>query len=69
MKRIIDPLKDKTPFEYHKGLNHKTTKHSPNGIDQIEECITCKARFLHQPNHEPTMMYPYYGTHDERLTK
>ncbi len=38
-----------TPYQKHKNLNHKTTYFSPNGVDQIEECLDCGMRFLHNP--------------------
>ena len=38
-----------TPYQLHGQLGHHTTTFSPNGIDIIEECETCGARFLHNP--------------------
>jgi hypothetical protein len=40
----------KTPYEEHAELNHHMTRYSPNGIDIIEECSECGARFLHNPS-------------------
>ena len=40
----------KTPYEQHKhDCGGDFTKHSPNGIDTIEECTDCGQRFLHNP--------------------
>jgi hypothetical protein len=39
-----------TPYEKHSKLGHKTVRHSPNGIDIIEECTTCGMRWLHNPS-------------------
>ena len=41
-----------TPYQKHKELNHKMGRYSPNGIDIIEECDTCGARFLWHPGDE-----------------
>ena len=38
-----------TPYKQHEALGHKTTTHSPNSVDIIEECPECGARFLHSP--------------------
>ncbi len=39
-----------TPNEKHETLGHPPmTRYSPNGVDIIEECETCGARFLHNP--------------------
>lgn len=43
-----------TPYQNHQALNHETTWHSPNGVDQIEECKECFAHFLHSS----TIGYP-----------
>jgi hypothetical protein len=40
----------KTPYENHTDLNHHLTRYSPNGVDIIEECDDCPARFLHNPS-------------------
>jgi hypothetical protein len=37
-----------TPYQEHAQLGHKTTWHSPNGIDRIETCTDCGQRFLHR---------------------
>jgi hypothetical protein len=39
-----------TPYENHKTLAHKMTRYSPNGIDIVEECEECEARFIHNPS-------------------
>lgn len=36
-----------TPYQQHRKLGHPTTWSSPNGVDKIEECETCGARFMH----------------------
>jgi hypothetical protein len=36
----------RTPYETHASHKHHVTTHSPNGIDLIEECTECPARFL-----------------------
>lgn len=41
-------MNTKTPYENHKEWNHKTTWVSHNGIDKVEECAECLARFLHR---------------------
>jgi len=38
-----------TPYQRHEGLGHHMARHSPNGVDIIEECSDCGARFLHNP--------------------
>lgn len=38
-----------TPYRLHEMKEHKITRYSPNGVDIIEECEECKARFLHNP--------------------
>lgn len=39
-----------TPYQLHETLDHGPMgRHSPNGIDVIEECDKCGARFLHNP--------------------
>lgn len=38
-----------TPYNRHAALGHKMGRYSPNGVDIIEECDECKARFLHNP--------------------
>lgn len=43
-----------TPYNEHKEIaaetpaDHRITRHSPNGVDLIEEC-SCGRRFLHNP--------------------
>ena len=52
MERTDSPFKIqyKSPYEMHGELNHgKMVAHSPNGIDTIEECTVCGARFLYAP--------------------
>ncbi len=45
-----DPFHEHTtPFLRHEDLRHKVTAHSPNGVDRIEECDECPARFLWNP--------------------
>jgi hypothetical protein len=41
------------------------TRHSPNGIDIIWECLSCGLRWLLQPGHEPVRM-PWATTNLER---
>ena len=36
-----------TPYQQHEKLHHKMSRSSPNGLDIIEECEECPARFLH----------------------
>ena len=36
-------------YEKHAELGHEITRYSPDGIDIIEECLTCGARWLHNP--------------------
>ena len=36
-----------TPYQQHHTVNHHSTFYSPNGIDVIEECADCGARWLH----------------------
>jgi hypothetical protein len=38
-----------TPYDQHAALGHDVSRYSPNGVDIIEECSTCGARFLHNP--------------------
>ena len=38
-----------TPYGIHDTLGHHMTTWSPNGIDIIEECTDCGARWLHSP--------------------
>lgn len=38
-----------TPYERHQQRNHQMTRYSPNGVDIIEECTNCGARWLHNP--------------------
>jgi hypothetical protein len=38
-----------TPYEKHGQAGHRTTRYSPNGIDVVEECLDCSARWLHNP--------------------
>ena len=48
-----------TPYQQHHKLKHSTSRHSPNGVDIIEECKDCSYKSLLQPNHKPITMYPY----------
>lgn len=36
-----------TPYQQHQKLGHATTWHSPDGVDKIEECNECGARYMH----------------------
>jgi ribosomal protein L32 len=38
-----------TPYKLHAEQKHRVTLYSPNGIDRVEECQDCGARFLHNP--------------------
>ena len=38
-----------TPYHLHARMRHRMTRYSPNGVDIIEECADCGARFLHNP--------------------
>ena len=38
-----------TPYQIHETLNHHTTRHSPDGVQIIEECSECGQRWLHDP--------------------
>ena len=38
-----------TPYDQHEQQGHRTTRYSPNGVDIIEECDDCGARWLHNP--------------------
>ncbi len=38
-----------TPYKLHAELGHTMTRFSPNGIETIEECEDCGARWLHNP--------------------
>lgn len=42
-------MKTATPYERHAELDHHMTRHSPNGVDIIEECSDCGMRWLHNP--------------------
>ena len=54
-----------TPYQQHNKLKHSTSRHSPNGVDIIEECKDCTFKFFLQPNHKPVTMYPYkFGQHE-----
>ncbi len=37
-----------TPYQRHAAFGHKTTWHSPNGVDKVEECADCGQRWLYQ---------------------
>lgn len=45
-----------TPYQTHETLGHAVTRYSPNGIDVIEECSVCGARYLLAPGHAPATM-------------
>ena len=47
-----------TPFEKHKELGHKVSRHSHNGVDITEECEECTARFLINFVHGPHQLRP-----------
>ena len=48
----------KTPYEYHQELKHRTTFVSHNGIDKVEECTQCPAKFLfHHADSYATTLY------------
>ena len=47
---VGEALVEETPYERHAQRGHKMTRHSPNGIDIVEECPECGARFLIKPN-------------------
>ena len=47
-----------TPFEKHKELGHKVSRHSHNGVDITEECEECTARFLINFVHGPHELRP-----------
>ena len=50
----------KTPYENHVELEHgPMTRHSPNGIDIIEECDECGARFMHTPSLDYPITMPH----------
>lgn len=48
-----------TPYQRHEQLGHEMTRYSPNGVDIIEECTECGARWLHNPCiGYPVTLYP-----------
>lgn len=48
----------RTPYQNHAALNHRTTEYSPDGINRIEECAECGARFMHSINDKcPRTLY------------
>ena len=47
-----------TPYQQHQATGHATVRSSPNGVDVIEECTTCGARFLHAPVGPPLSLSP-----------
>ena len=54
-----------TPYKKHHKLEHSISRHSPNGVDIIEECKECSYKALLQPNHMPITMHPYkIGQHE-----
>ena len=48
----------RTPYTTHAQLAHDVTRYSPDGIDHVEECTTCGARFLLQGNLPPVSLRP-----------
>lgn len=59
-----------TPYEKHAALNHKISRNSPNGVDIIETCLTCGAKWLHNPCYGyPISMIPDYKMTDEYQEK
>jgi len=58
-----------TPFENHKELGHKVSRHSHNGVDITEECEECTARFLINFVHGPHQLQPTDHQIDRELRK
>ena len=45
---------NKTPYELHEELKHEMTIYSPDGMNKIEECLTCGKRWLwHHASYKP----------------
>ena len=50
----------KTPYENHTELKHKTSFISHDGINKVEECTECLARFLwYHDSGSPTTLYAH----------
>lgn len=53
------PYATETPYEAHQKTGHHMTRHSPNGLDIIEECSVCGMRWLHHPGNDwPITLWP-----------
>lgn len=57
-----------TPYERHAEFGHKTTWHSPDGINKVEECADCGQRWIHKWEEKYPLTLSSLGDNDADTT-